>query len=223
MVNPETAHRERSSFDFSKSSECWAWCFRNPWLFSQEESCLSNNFWGFSGQRPGISDILFPMQPLTDPWRESFLKFIADVPITSLRAMHTALPYIILLRCLFTCLEPSIWGSTAVVSAGSPWQPAAGGTSWRLLRRQQGKMVMEQLSISPWPPSTVAEILDVPPLTHRRSFQEGSVYNLNVSGTVPISGYGDRLMLITTCRTPRAVAKVRAQFLPAKQSSLEPK
>lgn len=29
-------------------------------------------------------------------------------------------------------------------------------------------------------------------------------------------------MLITTCRTPRAVTKVRTQFLPAKQSSLRP-
>lgn len=44
------------------------------------------------------------------------------------------------------------------------------------------------------------------------------MYSLNISSTVPISGDGDILMLSTTTRTPRAVTKVRMQFLPAKQS-----
>ena len=101
--------------------------FKNPWLFSQEGS----NFWGFSGQSPGTTNIFCFLRGLCQlPRRGSFPKLFDNVPITSLRVALTSLLYIILPRYLFPHLEPSDMGLNSCDACRLFWQPAADGTSW---------------------------------------------------------------------------------------------
>lgn len=76
LGNTEITHLEGSSFEFQSHQYVWDWYFQNPWLFSQEGSCLWNKFWELSGQRSsGIINIfLFSRSPLSATLQRQSLK-----------------------------------------------------------------------------------------------------------------------------------------------------